>query len=393
MDWVEVESPENRQISRSAAARILCLAIEKSPSSLALYERLGGALVAESRFHEAITAFRRREDAEPEQFRSWGALAQCHVELCDFAYALDVCDRGEHHGYGAGVARARGEALEKLGRQSEAIVYLRQAFEADPANEFALESLLRCLSREPDAAALLQFCETLPATPFFQSRRLAFQAVALSRLGRSDEARMLLDVERHVMVFRFDPPSEYGDAMAYNERLADWLTANTGAIRTPRLDCVIDYGLARMQVPLMRELRSFVRSSFASYISQLPSLGLGDLMPLPPTGELFDFVVFLHGDGRNGEHVHPNAYVIGVYYVQVPQDVRSESDTRGCLALGACERLTDGHRPAWGVRFLRPEPGMLVLFPAHMFHDVVPTQSTDSRIVIGADVRPVPRRV
>ncbi|HEY0145147.1 MAG TPA: putative 2OG-Fe(II) oxygenase, partial [Methylovirgula sp.] len=240
-------------------------------------------------------------------------------------------------------------------------------------------------------APLLEFCDALPATPFLQSRRLAFRAVALSRLGRVDEARALVDVARHVMVFRFDPPSEHGDAVAFNARLAHWLIANTGSVPTPRPDCVIDYGLTHTRLPLINELRSFVRRSFATYVAQLPVLGLGDLMPLPPAGELFDFVVFLHGNGRNGEHVHPNAYVVGVYYVQVPKDVQLASDMRGCLVLGACEKLTDGHQPAWGVRYLKPEPGMLVLFPAHMFHDVVPTQSAEPRIVIGADVRPAPR--
>jgi hypothetical protein len=366
----------------------LRLVIEASPAVLALQERLGEALMLQGKFREAISAFRRRADAEPARFGSWGKLAQCHVEAGDAARALAACDLGENYGQAPDVARPRGEALEKLGRQSEAIVHLRQAFGANSKDEFALESLFRCLSREPDAAALLEFCETLPATPFFQSRRMAFRAIALSRLGRADEARSLIDVQRHVKVYQFTPSRQYDDVAAFNGHLADWLVINTGAVPTPRPDCIIDHELTRRQVPLMTELRSFFRSSFSSYIAELPMLGLGDLMPRPPTGELFDFVVFLRGSGRNGEHIHPNAYVIGVYYVQVPQGLPSPSDHRGCLVLGACEKLTNGHRPAWGTRYVRPEAGKLVIFPAHMFHDVVPTQCAEPRIVVGADVRP-----
>ena len=57
-------------------------------------------------------------------------------------------------------------------------------------------------------------------------------------------------------------------------------------------------------------------------------------------------------------------------------------------SVGCCEKLTGGHRAAWGTRYVKPEPGMLVVFPAHMFHDVVPTQSDAQRIAIGLDAKP-----
>jgi hypothetical protein len=376
-------------LSRTAAIRMLELAIEHSPDHPALYERLGQCLMRQGKFPEAIVAFRRSADSEPGDFGSWGSLAQSHVEVGDFAQALEVCNQGERYCRSAGVAKARGEAMEKLGHPSGAIFHLRQAFEDNPADELALESLFRCLSREPDATALWEFCEALPATPSFQSRRLAFRAIALSRLGRHEEARDLVDVQRHVKCFRFEPSPSHADAAAFNAQLAIWLTAHTGAIPTPRPDCVIDHELTRMKEPLMMELRSFLRRSFSSYIADLPAMGLGDHISRPEAGELFDFVVFLRGNGRNGEHIHANAYVIGVYYVQVPTDILAATDTRGCLVLGTCEKLTAGHQPAWGTRLIRPEPGTLVIFPAHMFHDVIPTQSAEPRIVVGADVRPV----
>jgi hypothetical protein len=374
----------SRQISRSAATQILRAAIEKSPGRLALRERLGAALMEEGKYPEAITAFRARAEAEPAQFTSWGKLAQCHLEIGEPSAALEFCDLV--HGQGAGVARARGGALEALGRPEEALEEYRRAFAEDGKDEDALVALLRCLSRAPDAAPLLEFCDALPAAMRYEAQRKAFRALAFSRLGRRDEASALIDPERHVMTFRFEPPAAFGGIEQFNARLAAWLLANTGSVSTPLPDCVIDYGLKHMRAPLLEELRAFFRDSFETYIANLPALGLEGLMPPPAAGGLAEAVTFLRNNGRNGEHVHRRCYVTGVYYVRTPETVRTGFDRRGWLALGRCEDTAAGYEPVWGTRYIKPEPGMFVVFPAHMFHDVVPTGSEEWRISIAADM-------
>jgi hypothetical protein len=384
MHWVEVERPMARQISRAAATQILRAALEKSPDRLALNERLGATLMEEGKHFEAIAAFRARAEAEPAQFTSWGRLAQCHLEVGEPAAALEICCLV--HGQGAGVARACGGALEALGRPEEALKEYRRAFAEDCKDEAALEAVLRCLCRASDAAPLLEFCEALPAATRYEAQRKAFRALAFSRLGRLDEANALIDPERHVMTFRFEPPAAFAGVEQFNARLAAWLTANTGSTPTPRPDFVLDHGLSYMRDPLLQDLRAFVRDSFDTYIAELPALGLDGLLPPPEAGRLVDWVAFLRNDDRNGEHVHPGGFLSGVYYVQAPEIVQTGSDLRGCLALGRCENLTAGYEPAWGVRYVKPEPGMLVVFPAHMFHDVVPTRSREQRIAIGFNV-------
>jgi hypothetical protein len=384
MHWVEVERPASRQISRSAATKILRAAVEKSPDRLALHERLGAALMEEGKYREAIAAFRARTEGEPAQFASWGKLAECHLDIGEPAAALAVCDLA--HAHGAGVARARGGALEALGRSEEALEEYRRAFVEDDKDEDALVALLRCLCRASDAAPLLEFCEALPAAPRFEAQRRAFRALAFSRLGRLDEASALIDPERHAMTFRFEPPAAFAGVEDFNARLAAWLLANTGSVATPLPDCVIDYGLKHMRAPLLEDLRAFFRDSFETYIAELPALGLEGLMPPPVAGALAEAVTYLRNDARNGEHVHRRCYVTGVYYVQAPETVRRGSDRRGWLALGRCEDTAAGYEPVWGTRYIKPEPGMFVVFPAHMFHDVVPTGSEEWRISIAADV-------
>jgi hypothetical protein len=56
--------------------------------------------------------------------------------------------------------------------------------------------------------------------------------------------------------------------------------------------------------------------------------------------------------------------------------------------LGCCDEYTRGHAPVWGTRRIKPEPGVLLIFPSHIFHDVVPTGSDEPRISVVADLKP-----
>src|SRR5271170_34861 len=129
MEWVEVEPPAGRRISRSATTQILRATIAASPDRLVLRERLGAALMEEGRYREAIASFQERAAVEPAHFTSWGKLAQCHLEIGEPAAALEIWRFDD--GHGAGIARACGGAMEALGRPEEALELYRRAFAQD----------------------------------------------------------------------------------------------------------------------------------------------------------------------------------------------------------------------------------------------------------------------
>jgi len=94
-------------------------------------------------------------------------------------------------------------------------------------------------------------------------------------------------------------------------------------------------------------------------------------------------------DGSNRQHVQPTGYLSSVYYVHVPESVRAANDPRGSLQLGPCDQRTNGHRACWGERLIKPVEGWIVLFPSHIFHDVIPTGTSEPRISVPMDLEPV----
>ena len=86
-------------------------------------------------------------------------------------------------------------------------------------------------------------------------------------------------------------------------------------------------------------------------------------------------------------HLHPDAWLSGVYYVQVPAVVAGGEDHAGWLEFGEPSpdfplAVTPPER-----RLVRPEEGLLVLFPGYFYHHTVPFEGEGRRISIAFDVR------
>ena len=87
--------------------------------------------------------------------------------------------------------------------------------------------------------------------------------------------------------------------------------------------------------------------------------------------------------GYQAPHTHPNGTVSGVCYLQVPEEVPCTS--AGCLEIGATPNWL---KSIFEVKSIRPEVGMIVLFPSYYYHRTVPTRSSDERISFAFDACP-----
>lgn len=88
--------------------------------------------------------------------------------------------------------------------------------------------------------------------------------------------------------------------------------------------------------------------------------------------------------------VHPEAWLSGVYYVEVPASVGDATCPRpaGWLELGQVDP-TLGLTKERKSHFVRPVAGRLVLFPSYLYHSTIPHRSPGRRISVGIDVIPL----
>lgn len=385
MRWLESQSP--LRIPPDVRVLLSRKALEKYPNDANHFANLADASADCGNFSDAAGAYETAARLAPADFEAWPTLARCYVQLDLPEAALDACHRAELLRPSANIHFQRGRALRKLGRLADAQRAFLQAAKAPETHLEALAELFAPMVRNPDGTELLELCEELSQpyehTPLVRSHR----AIALSRLGRIEEALQIVDLDRHVARIPFDPPSHFGGIEKFNRQLTDDILADRS--RDMGGNSYINYAPPFQRSQALLALREFIKSAIESYLDEARDRRLELVMPAPPKeGSLFASTTILRDGGHNGEHIHVRAYVSTVYHVSVPHSVTQASDDRGALALGRCENYTGGYVPCWGTRFIKPIAGWLVIFPSHVYHDVVPSLTHTPRISVAADLRP-----
>ena len=107
---------------------------------------------------------------------------------------------------------------------------------------------------------------------------------------------------------------------------------------------------------------------------------------IPADYDLSLWATVLHSDGHQLPHIHPNGWLSGVSYVAVPEVISEDRrDQAGWLEIGCRAIPALGDQPS---KTVRPEPGLLVLFPSYTFHRTLPFSSDAPRISVAFDVEP-----
>lgn len=99
--------------------------------------------------------------------------------------------------------------------------------------------------------------------------------------------------------------------------------------------------------------------------------------------------ILLKGSGHHKPHVHSKGWLSCVYYLEVPDEIETSSNTSdksGWLALG---------RPGVGVPYsavpelyIAPAVGKLIIFPSYIWHETLPFKSNQPRITVAFDLIP-----
>jgi hypothetical protein len=91
--------------------------------------------------------------------------------------------------------------------------------------------------------------------------------------------------------------------------------------------------------------------------------------------------VRLNSSGFHLNHVHPEGWLSSAFYVRLPAGMKEQE---GWIKFGEPGPATAPPLPP--EHFVKPEPGMLVLFPSYMWHGTVPFASDETRLTCAFDI-------
>lgn len=294
----------------------------------------------------------------------------------------------------AAAALNLGEAALTLGDREEARRAFARALEIDPGFAKAAVNFADFALMDGDAgeavARIDHFLSREPGEP----SAFAFKAFALRDAGRAAEAEAIADIDRFLHIRDIDPPSRFADIDAFNEALASHVLSHPTLTEAPASHATRDGRhsgeLLQGDAGPIGDLAEIVQAEYEAYCRRFagePSHPFLDRKP--DRVRLSVWAVVMETGGHQVAHIHPSAWLSGVYYVEVPDSVREDdADNAGWIEFGRAPE--DIHtRSTQHVRAYLPNPGKMILFPSYFYHRTVPLSGAKRRISIAFDILPL----
>jgi predicted Zn-dependent protease len=284
-----------------------------------------------------------------------------------------------------------GVLLDSLDRSAEALPYLQKAAAGSPASLPARRNLVPTLLRLQRAREALQLCDALLREVADDQQLIAWRATSLRALGDEEYSR-LHDYDHLVRSYRLQTRRAGGIA-EFNAEFARECTALHRSQRRPLTQSLRGGSQTERNLPadnpVFAEFFTMLREPIRDYIARL-----AELDPAHPTARRAradggfrvsgSWSVQLQPGGFHVNHVHPAGWLSSAYYIELPE-VANECARAGWLAFGEPGMALAG---MGADHFVRPEPGMLVLFPSYLWHGTVPFTEGGRRLTAAFDVLP-----
>ena len=412
------------------AAALLQRAVALDAGDAGAFNDLGNVLQAAGRLDAALAAYRRAVEIDPERAETHVNLGQALRAKGDLDGAAEALDRAAalrpdhagtllriglvHHATGdldgaasaflqvlaiepenAEACFALGNVLYAQGRLDEAVEAYGQAATLradilDASFEVGKPRHVHAHFDRGEPRAALKACDDLLARQPGQSGALAMKAVALWEAGEKDQARSLLDFDRLLRQEHCAPPANFANISAFNAALAAHVRNHPTLQAAPE-----SYSMERGQstgelLPGRGAAAAFgalVAQAVDRYRVAMPQASSHPfLADIPDRIRITAWGVILDEGAYQVPHIHPSAWLSGVYYVALPSALGADDDgTAGWIEFG---------RPYWDfriraepeTRLVEPEEGLMLLFPSYMFHRTLPFSGPGERISIAFDV-------
>ncbi len=368
-------------------------ALARNPASPEARTNLAAVMQELGDFKGAASEAKRAFEADPDLLEAEYNYAIACQELGRYeeaikAYRHVLAEVPEH----AASALNIGYGLQQLGKFEEAAHAYKQAIEIDPAFAKAHVNLadLQLQQGMPDAA--LEICDEYLTHHPGQTDLLAFKAVALRDLGEQGAALELIDFDRFVRTVHITPPDEYGGLEAFNAALCDHVQGHPTLTFSPQSHATREGKhsgelLADPKGPIAG-LEAEILKAASAYRDALSDNGHPFVGRRPRDWTLSVWGVVMQASGHQIPHIHPAAWLSGVYYPRLPETVGSDDGGKaGWIEFGRPpEHFHNKIEPE--TLSVQPEPGLMVLFPSYFYHHTVPFEAAGTRLSIAFDLMP-----
>ncbi|MEI9803388.1 MAG: putative 2OG-Fe(II) oxygenase [Pseudolabrys sp.] len=220
---------------------------------------------------------------------------------------------------------------------------------------------------------------------------IAALAIAESLLGNTDEVERLVDYLSFFRCVTIHPSGDVDDA-AFRTILVRELSSHASYREKQKGKAGAGhyaFDVLDEQTPACRLLAQELHRQVVRYIAALPPLaGHPFVTSCPVRFALRGWSVATSGDDHFEPHIHPQAWLSGIYYLARPEVSRDVDAQRGWLHIGPPMQLGVSAEQGWSERSVEPVPGRLVLMPGYFYHGTRPTFCDETRICVAFNVVP-----
>lgn len=404
--------------------------LQANPKFAMAHFNLGNVYMGQGNPDKAISTFQKALKIKPD-------YVQAAHRLCDALYMAERFDEAEIH-YRAllektpdnlGLMTSLADMLDTQGKWDAAINIFQQAVKLAPndailhvklantlnqafKSDQAETVILRALELAPDLYAahlahayillrqgraeegLAAANKTLALFPG-ETTAIAWKITALDQLGGGTEYDRYMDFETFVKPQWVETPKGFRNINHFNEAIVRHV------VNHPQLFSFEHYEVTRhgqevkdiYAEPMgpIKHLKAAMEKHVTDYINSLPDDPDNHFVAnAPKKWRLKSWANILSGPGRQIAHIHGEAWLSGCYYVRLPDIMKTDEnpENAGYIEFG---QINDEfpNLETNRLKFLRPQEGLVALFPSYLYHSTVPTQSTQPRIAIAFDVVPV----
>ncbi|HZX71585.1 MAG TPA: tetratricopeptide repeat protein [Rhodanobacter sp.] len=275
---------------------------------------------------------------------------------------------------------------------STALALAERALRVVPVDTAARTLLVAAQLGVGDARDALTHCEALLAGAPDDQYLVALQTTAWRLLGDERYAQ-LCDYAGLVLPTHLQAPAGWDDVASFLADVKRSLARLHDRQQHPLLFQSLRNGtettedLARSTDPVIQALFTAFAAPIAQYLEHIGQ-GADPLRRRNRGTWRFNgsWSVRLRSSGFHANHVHPRGWISSACYIDLPDSMVDTRREDGVLAFGEPGIVTT---PALcSEHMVRPEVGMLVLFPSYFWHGTVPFAGARTRLTVAFDVVP-----